>query len=195
MQPDLWKDKIAELQVEIDKLKKKKVSLAERLENLKVENKDQNSDTFNAAMVNQELSSLLKMQEIINQKLEQLNFETKQDVYRISQHDRAGVPKVAVEQQAAQIHGRRAGGHPVPDARAVPAPGDQGGAGRRPGCPVHADAVGGLCPAAAADGAVDPQAERLCRRTTRSSNSSSGSTTCGSPSAATRRSWRRGDAC
>ena len=45
-------------------------------------------------MVNQELSSLLKMQEIINQKLEQLNFETKQDVYRISQHDRAGVPKV-----------------------------------------------------------------------------------------------------
>ena len=36
----------------------------------------------------------------------------------------------------------------------------------------------------------DPEA-----RTTRSSNSSSGWTTCGSPSAATRPSWRRGGAC
>ncbi len=95
MQPELWKNKIVDIKVEIEKLKEQKVTLGERLENLKVDTKAQNNGTLAAGMVNQELSSLLKMQEIINQKLEQLNFETKQDVYRISQHDRAGVPKVA----------------------------------------------------------------------------------------------------
>ena len=45
-------------------------------------------------MVTQELGSLLRMQELVTQRLEQLNFETKQDVYRISLHDRAGVPKI-----------------------------------------------------------------------------------------------------
>jgi succinoglycan biosynthesis transport protein ExoP len=93
MQPGLWKDKIAEIQLNIDKLKRKKISLAERLEKLKVEKTVKNSDNLNATMVNQELASKLRMQELIAQKLEQLDFETKQDVYRITLHDRAAVPK------------------------------------------------------------------------------------------------------
>ena len=195
MQPELWKNKIVDIKVEIEKLKEQKVTLGERLENLKVDTKAQNNGTLAAGMVNQELSSLLKMQEIINQKLEQLNFETKQDVYRISQHDRAGVPKVAsnnkrLKYMAAapvgilflllgvfllvEVKAERVAD---PDALSI------------------ADAVGGLCAAAAADGPVDPQTELPRRRTTRSSNSSSGSTTCGSRFAATRRTWRRGAAC
>ncbi len=94
MQPELWKEKIAEIQLNIDKLKRKKDSLAERCRELKVESKAKNSGTLTASMVNQELASLLRMQDLIVQKLEQLNFETKQDVYRITLHDRAGVPKV-----------------------------------------------------------------------------------------------------
>ena len=95
MQPDRWKDKIAEIQFNINKLKKQKASLAERLEKLTVATKTKNSDTLSAAMVNQELSSLLRMQELVVQKLEQLEFETRQDVYRISRHDSASVPLTA----------------------------------------------------------------------------------------------------
>jgi polysaccharide biosynthesis transport protein len=93
LQPDSWKDKIAEITVDIERLKKQKATLGERLANLKVEHAKTNNDTLSATMVNQELASLLRMKDIITEKLEQLNFETKQDVYRISQHDRAGVPQ------------------------------------------------------------------------------------------------------
>ena len=95
MHPEIWKDKIAEIQLNIETLKRKKTSLAERLHNLTVEKTIKNNDALSATMVNQELTSLLRMQEIITQKLEQLNFETKQDVYRITLHDRAAVPQTA----------------------------------------------------------------------------------------------------
>jgi polysaccharide biosynthesis transport protein len=94
IRPELWERKIAEVTVNIEKLKKQKDSLGTRLENLKLQDKKKNSDTLSASMVNQELGSLLKMKDIIGQKLEQLRFEEKQDVYRITPHDRAGVPKV-----------------------------------------------------------------------------------------------------
>ena len=94
MQPDVWQEKIVELQVKLEKLKKKKLSLAERIKSLDIQNKTQNSDTFNATMANQELTSLLKMQDIIQQKLEQLRFENKQEVYRVTKHDEAQVPRI-----------------------------------------------------------------------------------------------------
>ena len=80
--------------MKLDKLMKKRNSLAERIKILQVDHKAQNSDTFNASMLNQELMSLLRMQEIIQQKLEQLAYESKQDVYRITRHDPAQIPKV-----------------------------------------------------------------------------------------------------
>src|SRR5262249_55125125 len=86
LQPSRWKDEIAKIQLTIDKQKKQKDSLTDRLKSLNVESKNTKSDTVTAGMISQDLGSLLRMQDLITQKLEQLDFETKQDVYRITLH-------------------------------------------------------------------------------------------------------------
>ena len=93
-QPGAWREKIDELQVRLEKLKKKKLSLAARIKSLEVQHKTENSDTFNASMANQELMSLLRMREMIEQKLEELHFEQKQEAYRVTKHDEAQVPRI-----------------------------------------------------------------------------------------------------
>ena len=93
-QPETWQARLADLQVKIDKLKRKKSNLVDRINHLNVENKVTKSDTFKATLLKQELDTKFRMQEIVQMKLEQLNFEDKQEVYRISLHDVAGVPKV-----------------------------------------------------------------------------------------------------
>ena len=94
LRPDVWQEKVVDLQFRLEKLKKKKLGLAERIKSLDVQTKTKNSDTFSATMRNQELSRLLRMQDIIEQKLEQLRFEQKQEVFRVTRHDEAQVPKV-----------------------------------------------------------------------------------------------------
>jgi hypothetical protein len=63
---------------------------------VKVQAHFKNSADDTASFLNQELMSLQRMKDIVNQKLEQLTFEEKRDVYRIAQHDRAGVPKATM---------------------------------------------------------------------------------------------------
>ena len=94
LRPDVWQAKIVDLQVKLDKLKRKKRNLADRVDRLKIESKAQNSDTFTATMANHELMDRLKRQGIIEEKLEQLRFESKEEVYRVTKHDEAQVPKV-----------------------------------------------------------------------------------------------------
>ena len=71
-------------------------------ENWRSWNKERNGDTFDATMVNQELASLLRMKEIISQKLEQLYFDSKQEVYRVTKHDEAQVTMVPVDNKRGQ---------------------------------------------------------------------------------------------
>ncbi len=92
-------EKLRELEDAVEEVKRKRIGYMQYLENVKVQTKVKHSDALITTMVNQELASLLKMQDLIVQKLEQLNFETKQDVYRITLHDRAGVPKVPLNNQ------------------------------------------------------------------------------------------------
>ena len=92
--PEMWEEKIVELQVKLEKLSKRKLSLAERIASLKVQNKSVNADMFNAEMARLELSSLLKMDDIIRQRLEQLQFENKHEEFRVTRHDEAQVPTV-----------------------------------------------------------------------------------------------------
>jgi polysaccharide biosynthesis transport protein len=87
-------EKLRELESAVEEIKRKRIGYLQYLERVKVQTRAKNSDTLTASMVNQELASLLSMKDILNQKLEQLRFEEKQDVYRITPHDRAGVPKV-----------------------------------------------------------------------------------------------------
>ena len=91
-QPEAWQARLTELQVRSEKLQRKKSNLVNRIDNLKVDEKATKSDTFKASMLKQELDTKFRMQEIVLMKLEQLNFEDKQDVFRISLHDPAGVP-------------------------------------------------------------------------------------------------------
>jgi hypothetical protein len=86
-------EKLRELEATVDEVKRRRIGYLQYLENLKVRREKPN-DALSMSMMNQELTSLLRMQDLVTQKLEQLNFEAKQDVYRITQHDRAGVPKV-----------------------------------------------------------------------------------------------------
>ena len=72
------------------------------LQKVTVQTKIKESDTLTVTMEQQELASLMKMQELVTQKLEQLEFESKQDVYRISRHDRAAVPRVPLNHNRLQ---------------------------------------------------------------------------------------------
>ena len=93
-QPETWQAKIVELQVHLEKLKKKKDGLEKHIGTLEVQRKVQGSDTFSASMASQELGSLVRMQGIIQQRLEELRFESSQDVYRITPPNRAQKPIV-----------------------------------------------------------------------------------------------------
>jgi capsular polysaccharide biosynthesis protein len=87
-------DKLHELEAAVEEAKRKRIGYAQYIMSLNVLIKPQNSNHVAANLVNQELASLLKMKDIISQRLEQLRFENKQDVYRVSRHDAAQVPKV-----------------------------------------------------------------------------------------------------
>jgi hypothetical protein len=87
-------EKLPEREAAVEEAKRKRAGYAQYIERLEVQTKISSTDTFNATMVNRELEGLLRMRELIEQKLEELQFESKHDVYRITMHDRAQVPKV-----------------------------------------------------------------------------------------------------
>ena len=87
-------DKLHELEAAVEEVKRKRIGYAQYIRNLEIQNKTQNNDNFGATLANQELATMLRMQDVIEQKLEQLRFEQKQDVYRVTRHDEAQVPKV-----------------------------------------------------------------------------------------------------
>jgi uncharacterized protein involved in exopolysaccharide biosynthesis len=87
-------EKLPERKDAVDEAKRKRAGYAQYIQKLEVQGKSLYSDPFNANMVIRELESLQRMQEIIAQKLEELHFESKHDVYRITMHDRAQAPKV-----------------------------------------------------------------------------------------------------
>jgi beta-lactamase regulating signal transducer with metallopeptidase domain len=95
LKPDVWKDKIAEIPLNIDNLKGKKASPAERLEHLRVETKAQKSNTRAATMLNQELASLLRMREIAQHTLTENQAKPTQAQTR--QADKAFEARIAEE--------------------------------------------------------------------------------------------------
>ncbi len=92
--PEAWEAKVAELKAEIGRTTAKRESLKSMMQNLKVEGTTQNTDTLQASLLNQDLMYLKKLQDTINQKLAQVNFEIGQDQYKIIVRDKADVPTV-----------------------------------------------------------------------------------------------------
>ena len=92
--PEAWEAKVAELKAEIGRTTAKRESLKSMMQNLKVEGTTQNTDTLQASLLNQDLMYLKKLQDTINQKLAQVDFEIGQDQYKIIVRDKADVPTV-----------------------------------------------------------------------------------------------------
>jgi capsular exopolysaccharide synthesis family protein len=90
--PDAPGPKITELQARIERLKKQQVSLATRLDKLKVETKTMNKDGLKAKFADLQLSMLFRLHETVGQKLKQVEFDTEQESYRISVRNPAAVP-------------------------------------------------------------------------------------------------------
>jgi succinoglycan biosynthesis transport protein ExoP len=88
-----WDEKVKELEVTVEKLKRKRQNQVSLIDKLKLNYRQKNSDTLNSTLLTQELASLEKMHESIVQKKKQLEFESNQEVYRVSLVDHARVPK------------------------------------------------------------------------------------------------------
>ncbi len=85
--------KIQELKQKIDGLKKVKDKQAELFKVMEVDQKSTNSDKFDAAYQNYQLNSLLKREDIVRGRKEELTFEASRELYRITVIDHAGAPR------------------------------------------------------------------------------------------------------
>jgi len=86
---------IEELKIRIEELKQKKEVQARLFNELKIEEKTGNSDTFDATFLNYEVQRLLNRQDQVTANLSQLDFESKQDFFRVQLVDPASHPKTA----------------------------------------------------------------------------------------------------
>jgi polysaccharide biosynthesis transport protein len=87
-------EKISELRAKVAELKENKAKLAKIINQMKVDDKDKNKDTFDASFLNYELTSLLNMRETIKRKQKQLEIEIDQETFRVVLVDAAKAPKV-----------------------------------------------------------------------------------------------------
>jgi hypothetical protein len=87
-------EKFQELEAVVENAKRKRLSYSQYLAKIYVADEAKNKDTLLAAFEDRELSKLQEMQQRINQKLKQLDFETNQDTYRVALVDKAAVPKL-----------------------------------------------------------------------------------------------------
>lgn len=84
---------IAELQQKIKVLEQQKVDYAAMYDKLKLEQKTINDDSFQFAYAQQELTNLLIREEKVKGTLAQVEFQSRQEPYRLVPIDKAEVPK------------------------------------------------------------------------------------------------------
>src|SRR5579883_1143749 len=89
-----WEVRVAQLRGTVERLKRKRDTLSERIRKMNVETKNQNNDTLSARLAEQDLTGLKHLQWTITEKLKQLDFEIGQDNYRVTSVDRAREPKI-----------------------------------------------------------------------------------------------------
>jgi hypothetical protein len=85
--------RIRDLKIAVEKAKRKKVGLAKFMENVKVEMQEKNvNDNLAYSLEERELQILQGNQQVLRDKLDQLEFESNQEHYRISRVYKAEVP-------------------------------------------------------------------------------------------------------
>jgi polysaccharide biosynthesis transport protein len=93
--PEVWAEKVAELEATLNQLTTKQGSLKAMISKLEVKGTTQNSEQLQASILTQDLTYLKRLQGTIGEKLQQVNFEISQEKYRIIVQDKAAVPQVA----------------------------------------------------------------------------------------------------
>jgi capsular exopolysaccharide synthesis family protein len=83
---------LQDLETDVEKAKRKKLHLAQKLDKLKVESQTQNNETLAYTLEERELQNLQGNQQVLRDKLDQLEFESNQEHYRISRVYKAAVP-------------------------------------------------------------------------------------------------------
>jgi succinoglycan biosynthesis transport protein ExoP len=83
---------ISDLRIKVASLKKKKESLTKRFDQMKVDNKEANTDTLQSQILSHDLLSYQSRKDNVTANLAQLQFESNQEAFRIVLVDPAGVP-------------------------------------------------------------------------------------------------------
>jgi capsular exopolysaccharide synthesis family protein len=93
--PQQSAETIKELQAKVDELTQKRVRHAKLFEEFKMEKKEANADALQAALLHYQLNRQLENSERVKLHLQQLEFENKQEYFRVNWLDKAAVPKTA----------------------------------------------------------------------------------------------------
>jgi capsular exopolysaccharide synthesis family protein len=88
------RETISELELKVKLLKKKKDAHKKLLEQLKVDRKATNNDTFIFAYENHELTSLVNAREQVRSHLQQVDFEASHEPYHVSLVDSPAIPQI-----------------------------------------------------------------------------------------------------
>jgi len=91
--PDSARLAVNELRLKVQALKYKKEKQTKNFEQVKFDNKVANTDSLQSAILNHTLTSLQNRQDSVSNNLAQLDFESKQESFRIVLVDLAAVPK------------------------------------------------------------------------------------------------------
>jgi capsular exopolysaccharide synthesis family protein len=94
LRPAVWMAKVADIEAEIEKLRKKRTDMRAMIDKLEVTNKTQNTEQLQAQKLTQDLAYFRRLHEAVKQRLGQLEFEIGQEAYRIDVQDKASVPRV-----------------------------------------------------------------------------------------------------
>ena len=89
----LSQQKLRELEVAVEKARRKKIAYAQYLDQMKVQDKTTNNNTFVATILNHELESLLNRYDQVKKNLAQLQFEALEEAFQVVLLDKASVPK------------------------------------------------------------------------------------------------------
>jgi hypothetical protein len=92
-------EKIRDLEAAVEEASLKRLSYRRYIAQLQVTSGPRNTEQLRTSLLNQDLTYLKKLQDTINQKLAQVNFEIGQEQYKISVQDKADVPKVPANNQ------------------------------------------------------------------------------------------------
>ena len=88
-------ESVDDLKRKLESLKTQRTKQAELYEKLKIDKKVVDNDTFDASFVNRQLDTLLKREDLVNQQLKQLEFDSSQENVRVSLVDKAVAPSGA----------------------------------------------------------------------------------------------------